>query len=175
MEANDFFFLLSDKSSSRTILLMLIVFFALVAVKVLFHFPSLFLDTRGWSHRLAGSIHFCWLLFGAAYCWVATDSIDDSPIVSTTRSKTCILCYDIILGCSGVVTTLTASRDFPHRHVRNNPGQSGTLHRKAMVTQSEMIEHSFYQGGWTYFNRYTCIHFIGLVIIVMTTPRKTVE
>jgi hypothetical protein len=53
------------------------------------------------------------------------------------------------LGCSGILTTLTAASDFPHKYVTNlNDGafaQSGTLSEKAIVTQAEMIEHSFYQ------------------------------
>ncbi|KAL3914140.1 MAG: hypothetical protein SGARI_000284 [Bacillariaceae sp.] len=51
---------------------------------------------------------------------------------------------------SGIVTTLTAAADFPHRYVSNdNDGthlQSGTLHEKAIVTNAEMVEHAFYQG-----------------------------
>ena len=44
-----------------------------------------------------------------------------------------------------MTATLTAARDFPHKYIQNAPGQSGTLSQKAMVTQSEMIEHAFYQ------------------------------
>jgi hypothetical protein len=48
------------------------------------------------------------------------------------------------------MATLTAASDFPHKYVSNisvgDYVQSGTLHKKAIVTQSEMIEHSFYQG-----------------------------
>eukprot|EP00532_Pseudo-nitzschia_australis_P011617 CAMPEP_0168214394 /NCGR_PEP_ID=MMETSP0140_2-20121125/5324_1 /TAXON_ID=44445 /ORGANISM="Pseudo-nitzschia australis, Strain 10249 10 AB" /LENGTH=367 /DNA_ID=CAMNT_0008141347 /DNA_START=146 /DNA_END=1249 /DNA_ORIENTATION=- len=69
-----------------------------------------------------------------------------SPASLLIGSKDFVFWYDILLGCSGVVITLTAARDFPHRQVKNIPGQSGTLHRKAIVTHSEMIEHSFYQG-----------------------------
>ena len=57
--------------------------------------------------------------------------------------------YDFLLGCFGIIATLTASKAFPHKYVTNKQineyKQSGTLHQKAIVTQSEMIEHSFYQ------------------------------
>ncbi len=53
--------------------------------------------------------------------------------------------YDAVLGCSGMILTYTATRDFPHRTIRNAPGQSGTLSEKATVTQAEMMEHLFYQ------------------------------
>lgn len=55
------------------------------------------------------------------------------------------LIYDLCLGCSGMLLTFTAARDFPHRYIRNAPGQSGTLSEKATVTQAEMMEHLFYQ------------------------------
>lgn len=54
-------------------------------------------------------------------------------------------CYDVVLSCLGVLVTLSAARDFPHRYVVNH-SISGTLSNKAMVSQSEMLEHSFYQG-----------------------------
>jgi len=56
------------------------------------------------------------------------------------------LVYDITLGTSGIITTLTAASSFPHRHIHNRPGESGTLSNDAIVTQGEMVEHSFYQG-----------------------------
>jgi len=57
----------------------------------------------------------------------------------------CLL-YDITLGTSGIITTLTAASSFPHKHIHNRPGESGTLSKAAIVTQGEMVEHSFYQG-----------------------------
>jgi len=54
--------------------------------------------------------------------------------------------YDITLGTSGIITTLTAASSFPHKHIHNRPGESGTLSNDAIVTQGEMVEHSFYQG-----------------------------
>lgn len=140
------------------------VFFVLLIAKFLPWFRHLFLDTRGWSHRLFGGIHFGLLLFGAVVCWMEAraakyqsgennDDIDtlsvSLPFFSTRLSvdkASIALWYDLLLGCSGVATTLTAAKDFPHRLVRNRPGRSGSLHEEAIVTQAEMIEHSFYQG-----------------------------
>lgn len=62
---------------------------------------------------------------------------------SIQTTATGCLAYDIILGILGTTATLTAARDFPHRHVINRPGESGTLSHGA--TQSEMVEHAFYQ------------------------------
>ncbi|ACI65959.1 predicted protein [Phaeodactylum tricornutum CCAP 1055/1] len=108
------------------------MFFILVGGITAFHWTTLFLDRHAWSHRLAGAFHFFWLAFG-------------SSTIDRQRSSTVAFAYDIVLGCSGLLTTVTAARDFPHRYVRNAPGQSGTLSEKAMVTQAEMMEHSFYQ------------------------------
>lgn len=99
---------------------------------------SLFLATNGRSHRLAGAAHLGWLLLGAF--WFVRDGADDA-----TRAMRC-LSYDVILGALGIIATLTAARDFPHRRVVNRKGESGTLSHAAMVTQDEMIEHSFYQA-----------------------------
>ena len=93
---------------------------------------KLFTHPHGRIHRLAGLFHLCWLVFGASY-----NFIEHNP--------KCLL-YDIILGLSGIITTLTAASSFPHKHVHNRPGESGTLSKRAIVTQSEMVEHSFYQG-----------------------------
>lgn len=56
------------------------------------------------------------------------------------------LVYDFVLGTLGIASTLTAAQAFPHKLVQNQIGQSGTLHHKAIVTQSEMIEHAYYQA-----------------------------
>lgn len=97
----------------------------------------LFFQSHGWSHRVAGAAHLGWLLFGSFYHLL--DGVEHND-----WAWKCLQ-YDVILGILGTVATLTAARDFPHRHVYNQPGQSGTLSRSATVTQSEMIEHSFYQ------------------------------
>ena len=77
-----------------------------------------------------------WLFLGACTCHI---------LASMAYSKLSFG-YDVVLGILGVGATLTAAKEFPHKHVRNETGQSGTLHQKAIVTQSEMIEHAFYQG-----------------------------
>jgi hypothetical protein len=109
-------------------------FFAVVSLLLLSSsFGILFLDRHGWSHRLAGAVHWMLLILGTATV----------PSQSSQPSKA--LLYDTLLASSGVIVTLTAAKDFPHRYVRNASGQSGTLAKTAMVTQAEMIEHSFYQ------------------------------
>ena len=150
-------------AASWIALAMTAVFFLLVAIQILPRFSFLFIAKRAWSHRLAGCFHLCWLLLGAFSCFVSirslnNDSDSNNHLAKSTstlgssswsapwaESKDFVFWYDVLLGCSGVVLTLTAANDFPHKHVRNVPGQSGTLHREAIVTQSEMIEHSFYQ------------------------------
>jgi hypothetical protein len=108
--------------------------FFLVTVGLAFrHGKVLFLDSHGWSHRLAGAMHLSWLVYGC-FC-----------ITNQTQNARQAFLYDVVLGCLGMTATLTAARDFPHRYVRNAVGQSGTLSKKAMVTQGEMIEHAFYQ------------------------------
>ena len=56
--------------------------------------------------------------------------------------------YDVASGILGVGATFTAAKEFQHKEVlRNETGESGTLHQKAIVTQSVMIEHAIYQVG----------------------------
>jgi hypothetical protein len=109
------------------------VFLLLVVTVSLRNSKHLFLPTHGRSHRLAGGVQFIWILVGAYAC-----SIDDLQPAH-------VVIYDIVLGCLGTMTTLTAARDFPHRRVKNAEGQSGSLSAKAIVTQAEMTEHAFYQ------------------------------
>lgn len=99
---------------------------------------KLFLTNHGRLHRLAGFAQLSWLVYGTM-CVV-------QPSRDVTRWSMQCLIYDIILGLLGITATLSAARDFPHRRVVNRPGESGTLSKSAIVTQSEMIEHSFYQG-----------------------------
>jgi hypothetical protein len=104
----------------------------------LVHCRTLFLQSHGMKHRLCGAIHLCLFSVGA---WTAS---------GTLSNQNNFLLFDFILGVSGLVTTLTAADDFPHRLVSNNRNgvyvQSGTLHETAIVTQAEMVEHSFYQA-----------------------------
>ena len=123
------------------------LFFSLLLLCILFggkglfdnNIRRLFFQSHGWSHRFAGAAHLGWLLFGSFY-----HLLDGGMEQNDDWAWKCLQ-YDIILGVLGTVATLTAARDFPHRYVYNQPGQSGTLARSATVTQSEMIEHSFYQ------------------------------
>jgi hypothetical protein len=107
---------------------------------------KLFLQMHGIRHRLAGAMHLGLLIVGA---WTTTQSALDA----TTQAHlphSFFWTYDLLLGCSGVVLTLTAAHDFPHKYVVNHTEddcvQSGTLHQQAMVTHDEMIEHAFYQA-----------------------------
>ena len=109
------------------------LFLLFVAILSLRNVVALFLDNHGWTHRVAGGALFVWLIYGAYL------------VPKVTNQSTWFL-YDFILGVLGISATLTAARDFPHRHVKNAKGQSGTLKRNAIVTQAEMVEHSFYQG-----------------------------
>lgn len=132
------------------------LFFVITLGVALFHANTLFLDVHGYGHRLCGAALFLWLVYGCTLIHSQTTimtilSSDTGENSSSTSSynlneKNQVLLYDVILGSLGVTTTLTAARDFPHRYIRNAIGQSGTLSEKAMVTQAEMIEHSFYQG-----------------------------
>ena len=82
-------------------------------------------------HRIAGLVHLCWLVVGFVDIYV--------PLMPR-------LVYDVLLGVSGTVLTLTAASDFREHHSRVENRASGTLEKEATVTSSEMIEHSFYQG-----------------------------
>lgn len=117
------------------IFLSLLIFALFLSRKLI----DLFFNSRGRSHRICGAAHLCWLSLGAI-------SVIQPRYDNYNFWKTKCLLYDIVLGILGIVTTVTAARDFPHRHVSNRDGESGTLSTAAIVTQSEMIEHSFYQG-----------------------------
>jgi hypothetical protein len=107
-----------------------------IAVSNLGH---LFLSSHGWSHRLAGAALLLWLCLGLVQTVWQYNNLLLPP-------NSWWLYYDTVLGLLGITTTLTAARDFPHKLVKNAKGQSGSLSSKALVTQAEMVEHSFYQG-----------------------------
>lgn len=113
------------------------VFLLWMVLFAIYNATKVFLRVHGWRHRLAGAVHLLWLFVGA---WTINLTSDKEV------SRFSIFCYDVLLGIFGTVATLTAARDFPHKLVSNVVGQSGTLHQKAIVTQAEMIEHSFYQA-----------------------------
>ena len=135
------------------------LFFALLLVCLLSNNKigpvKLFTNHHGRAHRLAGLFHLIWLLVGAFYVVVDNNNnsnddggyhlLDSSYDYYQQWHIKCLV-YDFILGISGIITTLSAASSFPHRHVTNRSGESGTLSSMAMVTKSEMIEHSFYQG-----------------------------
>jgi len=91
---------------------------------------DMFLKPYARRHRVAGLVHSIWLIFG---------------FVSIVINFVPALYYDLLLGLSGIVLTLTAASDFrSHRFVTNTA--SGTLQQDATVTYDEMLEHSFYQA-----------------------------
>lgn len=145
----------SPSSASLAAIIGLRLFFLLLVITLLISRPysnlkKLFLSSHGRSHRLVGAAHLTWLLVGVAFLVVPPSSDDDHAV----WPMKCLF-YDIILGILGISATLTAAHDFPHRRVTNNNNntnkkigsfESGTLSRSAIVTQGEMMEHSFYQG-----------------------------
>ena len=133
----------TSDSSSTLSLYGLALFLAIVSANATYRFRPLFLAHHGWSHRLAGGALLTWLVIGT---WNALMMQGEMPDAAGTSSLFMWLGYDTILGILGIITTLTAARDFPHKFVKNAQGQSGSLSQKALVTQAEMIEHSFYQG-----------------------------
>ncbi|KAL7464411.1 hypothetical protein ACHAXS_004754 [Conticribra weissflogii] len=117
------------------------IFFSLIIIILCLSrkISVLFFTAQGRSHRLLGAAHLFWLILG-------TICVIQPRTENEDLWKTKCLLYDIVLGILGIVTTVTAARDFPHRRISNRDGESGTLSNSAIVTQSEMIEHSFYQG-----------------------------
>ncbi len=97
-----------------------------------------------------GYIGFAYLLLLLLGFWHSSSLVTDSKSLQGTKQHMIIgtliplAIYDILLGVMGIVLTLTASRDFPHKTIKNVA--SGTLDEHATVTYSEMIEHAFYQG-----------------------------
>jgi hypothetical protein len=111
------------------------IFLFLVTILSVRHGLSLFLQKHAWSHRVAGGALFAWIALGASLV----------PLLKEHARITWFI-YDVTLGICGITATLTAARDFPHKYIKNPKGQSGTLSERAIVTHSEMVEHSFYQG-----------------------------
>ena len=116
------------------------VFLGIVTLTSFYNGRRLFIEPTGRSHRLAGLAHLLCIVAGAL-SFVAPPP---SPTITHSWAYQCLV-YDICIGILGTAATLTAARAFPHKTLVNAPGQSGTLSEHAYVTQSEMIEHSFYQ------------------------------
>mmetsp|Transcript_25027 Transcript_25027/g.35951 ORF Transcript_25027/g.35951 Transcript_25027/m.35951 type:complete len:341 (+) Transcript_25027:1905-2927(+) len=95
-----------------------------------------------YQHSLLGFIYLFWLLFGFFLSFPLFSNGDIQTNASISQTFTFVT-YDIVLGIFGILLTLSAARDFPHKNVKNHA--SGTLDNHATVTQDEMIEHSFYQ------------------------------
>lgn len=116
----------------------------------------LFFQKHGWPHRLSGMMNMCWLFFGllfflyqhdAEYFGSERNNDNEFNRYRFTSSQWRVICmvYDIVLGLLGTIATYTAAKHFPHYHIQNKKGVSGTLAESAIVTQHEMIEHLFYQ------------------------------
>ena len=110
----------------------LLAFFALLLLHVARN-PQMFLGRYGRYHRICGGALLAWLCVGAA---------DAAGVRSLAGNY---LAYDLILGALGTLTTLTAAFEIGKNHKRVKQNASGTLEEAATVTQSEMLEHAFYQ------------------------------
>ena len=109
-----------------------VLFFSRVLLAILLH-PSMFLRRFARTHRLIGLLLLLLLLTGFAHLF-------------TGAPRTLGLLYDASLSIVGIAVTLSAAYDFGPSHARVKNNASGTLDEAATVTQSEMIEHSFYQA-----------------------------
>ena len=115
----------------------------------------LFLPRFGRRHRLVGFTFLCILLIGA-YDITYSSMFNTSYIEKEYQLINNYFYYDILLGCTGILLTYTAAFDFKNAHsniVNPTTIKSGTLHKSAIVSFNEMIEHSFYQilktiKGW---------------------------
>lgn len=91
----------------------------------------------GRTHRLLGLALTLYLLLGM----VDARRVGGFTVVPPSE----LWLYDVGLSLLGASAALSAARDFgpSHRKVKNEA--SGVLDTDATVTQSEMVEHSFYQ------------------------------
>lgn len=114
----------------------LCIYHATVTAVVVRNAMTLFLDPNGLQHRISGALQYLWLIVGTSIA--ARESLSSNDFSLWWA-------YNVILAVLGIQSTLSAAQSFPHRTVKNDIGQSGTLNEKAIVTYNEMIEHSFYQ------------------------------
>jgi hypothetical protein len=110
----------------------LAAYFIMLACAVLQH-PMVFFGRFGRQHRLMGLWHLSLLVIGLS------DQFHSAPLFAPFT-------YDILLGISGTVLTLTAARDFRVAHADIKNVASGALEVTSTITVKEMIEHAFYQG-----------------------------
>jgi hypothetical protein len=111
---------------------LIIIFVAGLFSRLRFHI--FFKKKHGRRHAILGSIEIIVLIIGF---------IDASGVYRFGNTFQRLL-YHTVLGCMGLLLTLSAAFEFQHKHVKNIA--SGTLDKHATVTYSEMIEHSFYQA-----------------------------
>lgn len=118
-----------EKSIISGSVVLLAIFFAIVFKFVFANGGKLFLGRFGRTHRIVGAVYLCVLLLG---------------VIDLKFHQLNHLVYDVTLGITGTVLTLTAANDFrSHKHVKNVA--SGILEKKSTVSYTEMVEHSFYQ------------------------------
>ena len=94
------------------------IYLGSIATMCLRHFARLFLPKHGRNHRLSGLAYFTWLSLGAGEVW-------RRAALGVTPSNLFYFVYDVVLGFLGILLTLTAAHEFPHKHVQNRA--SGTL------------------------------------------------
>ena len=115
------------------VLVIIGIFFGVLIVNV---GQNLRMFTRryGRRHRISGLVYLIWLLLGYA----------DLYFGFLWRLEYRFI-YDFTLPTLGTILTLTAAFDFKDAHSRVQNIASGVLDNDAVVTFSEMLEHSFYQ------------------------------
>ena len=118
----------------------LLLFAGIVVAFAAAHAGKLFGPRHAQQHRTMGAVHLAVLTVGA---------VDASRALVLGRDAARLgLAYDVALGVSGVLVSVTAARDFGAAHdetrfVKNKA--SGTLEDHATVTRGEMWEHSFFE------------------------------
>ena len=114
----------------------MLYFFVRLAIPTARHWRRLFSPRYARPHRLLGLVLFAYLVFGVA----------DARFALLPRSSSYMWAYDAVLSLLGLAVAYTAATGFgpAHRKVKNDA--SGVLDESATVTESEMLEHCFYQG-----------------------------
>eukprot|EP01041_Mallomonas_annulata_P000810 gene810-1582_t len=97
----------------------------------------MFTKKHGRKHVLTGIFYIFLLLVGfSIYLRLKLNNDDEFSRL--------LICgtFQVILGVCGILLTLFAAYEFPHKNIRNFA--SGTLDETATVTHDEMIEHKFF-------------------------------